>query len=612
MCGIFGITGNNDAPGAIHAALDRMAYRGYDSAGIAVPRPDGSGIELRRAAGRVEVLGARLKAAPVEGNCGIGHTRWATHGCPSERNAHPHVAGDVALVHNGIIENHAALRNALADRGVVMASETDSEVVAHLVAERRAAGRAPLDAVRDVVGRLEGSFALAFVFAAAPDTIIAARRGSPLAIGLGDGEMMALGSDAVSIAPLCGWAWYLEDGDLAEIVPGQVRVFDAAGTRVTRVAHDISDAEQAADKGRFAHFMAKEIFEQPDAARHALRAHDTLVHGPAGVKAGTDLAGIDFTDIDRLRLVACGTSYYAALTARPWIERLTGWPVDVEIASEARFRHWSVGASTLGVFVSQSGETADTLAAMTEMQRQGARTAAIINVAESSIERAADAVLEMAAGPEIGVASTKAFTCQLITLAALALGAGRARGVDPDACRALSRALDDLPYAIEDMLGHEAAYKAAAAAMTGARSAFFLGRGAMFPIAMEGALKLKEISYIHAEGFAAGELKHGPIALVDEATPAVVLAPASDALTAKTMANAAEVSARGGRLLVMSDDAGLARDLGAHLPMSKMSSPEQAPFLAAIGCQMLSYHVAAALGRDIDKPRNLAKSVTVE
>ena len=605
MCGIFGITGHQEAPRTIYNALERMAYRGYDSAGLAVTTGEGT-LALRRAAGKIENLDTCLASNPVEGACGIGHTRWATHGGPSERNAHPHLSGSVAVVHNGIIENHDALRRELEHYGVRPASQTDSEIVALLVEGRRAAGRAPLDAVRDVLPRLEGAYALAFLFADKPDTIIAARQGSPLAIGL-HRDMTILGSDAVSLAPLTHQACYLEDGDVALLTPGKLKILANGTDRVFRPARDISHAGHASDKAGFDHFMAKEIFEQPMAARRTLTTHlDPATGQPLGALADLDLSGIS-----RLRLIACGTSFYAAQVARYWIEALTDWAVDVDIASEARYRDRRTGPHELGLFVSQSGETADTFAALEHMSESGARTVALVNTPESPIARAADAVLALDAGPEIGVASTKAFTCQLVALGAFALAAGWKASAPAGRLDALSQALVTIPRAIEQMLELDYDYAAAASSLVDARSAFFLGRGALFPVALEGALKLKEISYIHAEGYAAGELKHGPIALIDPQTPTLVLAPSADPLSAKTMSNAQEVSARGGPLFIITDN-GENMEVPATILPIPMVTQHQTPFITAIATQMLAYHVACALGRDVDQPRNLAKSVCVE
>lgn len=606
MCGIFGITGAKSADQDIFEALERMAYRGYDSSGIAITQPGSDRLAIRRAAGKIENLEACLLNHPVTGRCGIGHTRWATHGGPSERNAHPHLSGKVAVVHNGIIENHDSLRRELAHYGMTPVSETDSEIVAHLVEGRRAAGRSPLDAVRDVLPRLEGAYALAFLFADAPDTIIAARQGSPLAIGLHP-DMTILGSDAVSLAPLTHQACYLEDGDVAMLRPGKLKIHDASGARVFRAARDISHAGQASDKAGFDHYMLKEIFEQPMAARRTLTQHlDPVTGTPVGALADIDLSGIH-----KLRMVACGTSFYAAQIARYWIESLTDWSVDVDIASEARYRDRKTGPDELGLFVSQSGETADTFAALSDMRDKGGQTLALVNVAESSIARAADNIMTLDAGPEIGVASTKAFTCQLVALGAFALAAGSLRGADPQKLDAMRRDLLDIPRVIESVLASSADYRDLTKEIVTARSAFFLGRGPLFPVALEGALKLKEISYIHAEGFAAGELKHGPIALIDTDTPVVVIAPSCDPLAAKTMSNAEEVAARGGPLFIVSDMPERDANLGVHLPMPAVTA-FQAPFITAIAAQMLSYHTACHLGRDVDQPRNLAKSVTVE
>ena len=606
MCGIFGVTGSENAIAQTYTALDRMSYRGYDSAGIAAVGE--SGLDRRRAAGRIAALGAALEADPLAGPTAIGHTRWATHGAATEGNAHPHLHAGVGVVHNGILENHVRLRATLADDGYTPDSDTDSELAALLVARERARGRAPMHAVRAAIREIEGAFAFAFVFADHPDTIVVARRGSPLAIGVAD-DAAWLGSDALALGAHCGTVHYLEDGDIAVLRPGEIRIQDAGGRDIHRPSRDISAVADAADKDGHPHFMHKEIFEQPATAQAALDAHLVPAAAPAQGRTFADaLARLDFTGIDRILMVACGTSHYACMIARYWLEELAGLPVEVDIASEACGRQRPVGPSDLGIFVSQSGETADTHAALVRMRTAGARTLALVNVAESNIARDADSVLELHAGPEIGVASTKAFTAQLIVLALVAARAAADRGA-LSARDEILDALADLPAAIEATLQHAGAIARLGERLARARSAFFLGRGPLYPLALEGALKLKEISYIHAEGQAAGELKHGPLALIEPATPTVVLAH-DPAHRTKTLSNAAEVAARGGPVILSCTPAE-ALDIDAlRLPVPDAAA-FLAPFTAAVALQLLAYHAAAHLGHDIDKPRNLAKSVTV-
>ena len=602
MCGIFGIISSEDTVQPILSALDRMSYRGYDSAGLAVCGE--AGIAIRRASGKIANLVREVQDNPASGACGIGHTRWATHGAPSVRNAHPHRAGGVVVVHNGIIENHEDIRQRLSDENIHPTSDTDSELVAILIDREIKKGKSPVDAVSRTMPQLEGAYALAILFDGFPDLIVVARQGSPLAIGVKD-KISVTGSDAVSMASLVDQACYLENGDIATIEPGRTRIFDRSGATVDRPFKDVSYAGKAGDKEGFDHFMAKEMHEQPRATARTLATHlDAATLRPRGL-----LSSIDMSGITRLHMVACGTSYYAAKTARVWIEHLTGWPVDLDIASEAVHRSRHISSCDLGIFISQSGETADTLAALSAFRNAGGKTLAFVNVPQSTIARAADMVLPLEAGPEIGVASTKAFTCQLAALGCFAIAAGMAAGAADGDLDKVARDLLDTPRIIRDTLAQEKTYKDIAPAFMSARSAFFLGRGSLYPIALEGALKLKEISYIHAEGYAAGELKHGPIALIDETVPSVVIAHSSDPLAAKTLSSAQEIAARGGALFIMSDHADIAAE-HAVLPLPACREL-QAPFAAAVGGQMLAYHVARGLGRDVDQPRNLAKAVCV-
>ncbi len=600
MCGIIGILGSHQATPIMVDALRRLEYRGYDSAGVATVS-DGA-LGRRREVGKLVNLADALVHDPLPGMAGIGHTRWATHGAPTRANAHPHVAGPVAVVHNGIVENFRALREELEADGANLESETDTEVIAALAARNMAQGMDPVAAAFAAVDRLEGAFALAFLFEGEPDLIVGARQGSPLAIGHGEGEMF-LGSDAIALAPLTTRLTYLEEGDRAVIRRSGAETFDASGAPVRRPVTVVRPGEAAADKAGHRHFMAKEIAEQPAVLADALGAY--LDGERIVLPEGLDLAGAK-----RVVIVACGTAYLAGMVAKYWIEARARIPVDVEVASEFRYREPPIGEGTLAILVSQSGETADTLAALRYLKGRAACVVGLVNVATSTIAREADVVLPIHAGVEIGVASTKAFTCQLTVLALLSIEAARVRGTD----------MAEELAAMRSLPGHVAAAIAAcapieeiAARIAEARDVLFLGRGPMYPLALEGALKLKEISYIHAEGYASGELKHGPIALVDAAVPVVVMAP-SGPLFDKGVSNMQEVMARAGRVLLISDEAGLAEagaGTWARLAMPRM--PEAiAPIAYAVPAQLLAYHAAVAMGTDVDQPRNLAKSVTVE
>jgi glucosamine--fructose-6-phosphate aminotransferase (isomerizing) len=606
MCGIVGYLGRNEAAPILVEALKRLEYRGYDSAGIATVHE--GHLARRRAVGKLVNLSDLLVHEPLAGKSGIGHTRWATHGAPSVVNAHPHRSGPVAVVHNGIIENYRSLRAELEAEGLAPESETDTETIALLAELYMRRGHGPVDAAFATLNRLEGAFALAFLFDGAEDLIVAARQGSPLAIGHGDGEMF-VGSDAIALAPLTDRITYLEEGDRAIVSRGDLEIRDALGAPATRPVRTVSIDTGAAEKGGFKHFMAKEIAEQPAVIQKAVQAYvskDGALTFPAALP--------DLAQIDRIVMVACGTAYYACLTAKYWLEQEARLPVEVDIASEFRYREPPVAPRTLALFVSQSGETADTLAALRYMQGKAAAIVSIVNVSESSIARESDVALQIHAGAEIGVASTKAFTCQLTVLLMLSLHAAAQRGeISPERQAERIADLRTLPGMVTDALVMSGDIQGMAAELAEARDVLFLGRGLMYPLALEGALKLKEISYIHAEAYASGELKHGPIALIDPSVPVVVMAP-RDALFDKSVSNMQEVMARGGRVLLISDAPGLAAagdEVWRGLAMPEV--PDfLTPILYAIPAQLLAYHTAVTKGTDVDQPRNLAKSVTVE
>ncbi|MCU0901510.1 MAG: glutamine--fructose-6-phosphate transaminase (isomerizing) [Cypionkella sp.] len=604
MCGIVGVLGNHEVAPLLVEALKRLEYRGYDSAGIATV--NGTALDRRRAVGKLVNLSDLLVHDPLPGKAGIGHTRWATHGAATVTNAHPHQAGPVAVVHNGIIENFRELREDLAAAGYVQQSQTDTETVALLVQQAMDAGASPVEAARDTLKRLHGAFALCFLFDKEPDLLIAARKGSPLAIGHGDGEMF-VGSDAIALAPMTDRITYLEEGDWAVITRAGAEIFDAADRRANRAQTRIQIDATRIEKAGYKHFMAKEIAEQPVVLAQGL-SHYT--HGDTLALP----AGVDFTGVDRLVLVACGTASYACHVAKYWFEAIAGLPCDIDIASEFRYREPPLSPTQWAVFVSQSGETADTLAALRHAKEKVAKVVSVVNVPTSSIARESDLALPILAGVEVGVASTKAFTSQLMVLALLALKAGVDRGrLTPDALVAHLSSLRALPGLMNHALGLSGDIARLAEDLGRAQDILFLGRGPMYPMALEGALKLKEISYIHAEGYASGELKHGPIALIDAAVPVIVLAP-RDGLFDKTVSNMQEVMARHGKVLLISDAAGIAEagsGTWARLAMPAVD-PIFAPILYAVPAQLLAYHTAIAKGTDVDQPRNLAKSVTVE
>ena len=608
MCGIVGIIGREPVAGQLVEALKRLEYRGYDSAGVATL--DHGALGRRRAEGKLAALEARLAREPLAGNIGIGHTRWATHGKPTESNAHPHATDRVAVAHNGIIENFRELRERLIKNGAKFASETDTEVIAHLVTEEMRQGKPPVEAVAAALKQLRGAFALAFLFAGEDDLMIGARKGSPLAIGYGDGEMY-LGSDAIALAPFTDTISYLEDGDWAVMTHKGVEIHDEQGRKVERAVLKSTASAQMVDKGNFKHFMAKEIHEQPEVVGHTLARYIDMTIEKVVLPGQLPF---DWKKLKRLSLSACGTAFYAGLVAKYWFERFAKLPVEIDIASEFRYREAPLEQGDLAIFISQSGETADTLATLRYAKQHQQHVLSVVNVPTSTIARESDVVMPTLAGPEIGVASTKAFTCQLAVLACLAIAAGRARGELSAADeQKLVRALIEVPRLMAEALALEPQIEALAQDLAKVRDVLYLGRGTSFPIALEGALKLKEISYIHAEGYAAGELKHGPIALIDETMPVIVIAP-FDRVFEKTVSNMQEVAARGGRIILVTDPQGAKEatiESTETIVLPAMASTVT-PLVYAIAVQLIAYHTAAAIGTDVDQPRNLAKSVTVE
>jgi len=606
MCGIVGILGKGPVAPDLVDALRRLEYRGYDSAGIATVEEGRLG--RCRAKGKLRNLQERLMKTPLQGHTGIGHTRWATHGAPNEINAHPHIAGSVSVVHNGIIENFRPLRKSLEKDGAKFVTETDTEVIVHLINHELGKGRKPQQAVQMVLSRLEGAFALAIIFDGYEDLMIGARRGSPLAIGYGDGEMY-LGSDAIALAPFTNSICYLEDGDWVALTRNSAEIFTEAGEKVEREVILSTASAMLVDKGKHRHFMAKEIHEQPEVISHTLAHYVDLASNTINIPN----LDIDLASLTRLTISACGTAYYAGLVAKYWFERYARLPVEIDVASEMRYREAPMPPDGMALFISQSGETADTLATLRYCKEEKQHIAAIVNVRESTIARESDLVMPTLAGPEIGVASTKAFTCQLTVLACLAIEAGKQRGhIDARREKELVGQLIEVPRHISTILNDEHLFENIAQDLANKRDVLYLGRGIHFPIALEGALKLKEISYIHAEGYAAGELKHGPIALIDEDVPVVVVAPKDD-LYDKTVSNMQEVAARGGQIILITNGDG--SDVGCKT-ISTFSLPDAHsftnPLLYAVPVQLLAYHTAVSMGTDVDQPRNLAKSVTVE
>jgi glucosamine--fructose-6-phosphate aminotransferase (isomerizing) len=607
MCGIVGIVGKEEVAGRLFDGLKRLEYRGYDSAGICTIE-DGQ-FSRRRAEGKLENLKRELDSDPLAGIVGIAHTRWATHGAPTVGNAHPHIVGPVALVHNGIIENFKPLRDELIAEGRKFESETDTEVVGHLVARQVEAGMGPEEAVAAVLPRLQGAFAIAFLFRDHPDLIVGARMGAPLTVGYGEGENY-LGSDAIAVAPWTQRIAYLDEGDWAAVRRDGIQIFDRDNAPVEREIVESGASSAPIEKGNYAHYMQKEIFEQPIVVAQTLQSYVRPFEGEVALPTGD----LDLASVNRVTIVACGTSYYAGLVAKYWIEQFARVPVDIDVASEFRYRDPILEPGGLSLFISQSGETADTLAALRHAKSQKQRIAVVVNVPTSSMAREADLLLPTHAGPEIGVASTKAFTCQLAVLAALAANLACARGeIQPKDEKSIVAHLQEAPAALNAALSHDDDIAAMAHLIVPARDVLYLGRGPYFPMALEGALKLKEISYIHAEGYAAGEMKHGPIALIDDNVPVIVLAP-SGPLFEKTVSNMQEVRARGGKIVLISDSKGIEEAGEGCIATIEMPEvhPLIAPIVYAVPVQLLAYHTAVLKGTDVDQPRNLAKSVTVE
>ncbi|MDH6262639.1 glutamine--fructose-6-phosphate transaminase (isomerizing) [Bradyrhizobium sp. BR13661] len=608
MCGIVGILGREPVAEQLVDSLKRLEYRGYDSAGVATL--EGKHLERRRAEGKLKNLEKRLEAEPLKGTTGIGHTRWATHGRPTVNNAHPHATDRVAVVHNGIIENFRELREELEKKGAVFHTETDTEIVLHLVDDLLTRGNKPVEAVKLALGRLRGAFALGFIFAGDNNLMIGARNGPPLAIGYGDGEMY-LGSDAIALGPFTDTISYLEDGDWVVLTRESATIFDKDGKAVARDKIKHAASTSLVDKANYRHFMAKEIHEQPEVVGHTLARYVDMATERVSLPVKLPF---DFKDIQRINITACGTASYAGIVAKYWFERFARLPVEVDVASEFRYREAPLRKGDLAIFISQSGETADTLAALRYAKAEGAHTIAVVNVPTSTIARESETVLQTLAGPEIGVASTKAFTCQLMVLANLAIAAGKARGeLSAEDETKLVHGLVEVPRLMADALTTELQIEKLAHRIAKSRDVLYLGRGTSYPLALEGALKLKEISYIHAEGYAAGELKHGPIALIDETMPVVVIAP-HDRVFEKTVSNMQEVAARGGNIILMTDAKGAAEATVNSLVTIVMPDMAAAftPMVYAVPVQLLAYHTAVVMGTDVDQPRNLAKSVTVE
>ncbi|MBR0965454.1 glutamine--fructose-6-phosphate transaminase (isomerizing) [Bradyrhizobium diazoefficiens] len=608
MCGIVGILGREPVAEQLVDSLKRLEYRGYDSAGVATL--EGKHLERRRAEGKLKNLEKRLEAEPLRGTTGIGHTRWATHGKPTVNNAHPHATERVAVVHNGIIENFRELREELEKKGTVFHTQTDTEIVLHLVDDLMARGNKPVEAVKLTLARLRGAFALGFIFAGEDDLMIGARNGPPLAIGYGDGEMY-LGSDAIALGPFTDTISYLEDGDWVVLTHKTATIIDKDGNAVQREKIKHAASNSLVDKANYRHFMAKEIHEQPEVVGHTLARYVDMATERVALPVKLPF---DFKNIQRINITACGTASYAGFVAKYWFERFARVPVEVDVASEFRYREAPLRNGDLAIFISQSGETADTLAALRYAKAEGVHTIAVVNVPTSTIARESETVLQTLAGPEIGVASTKAFTCQLMVLANLAIAAGKARGElsDEDETK-LVHGLVEIPRLMSDALTTELQIEKLAREIAKSRDVLYLGRGTSFPLALEGALKLKEISYIHAEGYAAGELKHGPIALIDETMPVVVIAP-YDRVFEKTVSNMQEVAARGGKIILMTDAKGAEEATVESLVTIIMPDMAAAftPMVYAVPVQLLAYHTAVIMGTDVDQPRNLAKSVTVE
>lgn len=609
MCGIFGIIGEQDVAPLLLEGLKRLEYRGYDSAGIATLA--GGHIERVRAEGKLSNLAGKIEKSPLAGTVGIGHTRWATHGLPNKRNAHPHADDRVAVVHNGIIENYAALKSELEESQARFETETDTEVIVHLVSYYLRQGMKPVEAANAAFERLEGAYAIVMVFAGQHDLMVGVRQGTPLAVGYGEGEMY-LASDSYALAPLTRKICFLEDGDRVEVSRKGARIYTKNGQDISRPIRTTEQSGATTGKGGYKHFMLKEIYEQPAVIGQTLNAYVNAASGE--ISLPEDILSA-LSTAPRLTLVACGTAYYACMVAKYWFEQIARIPCEIDVASEFRYREAPMPAGGVALFISQSGETLDTLEALRYCKRQGQKILSIVNTIESTIERESDFVLHTLAGPEIGVASTKAFTTQITTLACMALAAGIKTGaIDAQKGAELADALRRVPAIAADILHHDGAILEIARDMAEARDVLYLGRGALYPIALEGALKLKEISYIHAEGYASGEMKHGPIALIDERVPIVVVAPSNDPMFEKNVSNIQETVARGGKVFLISDEGG-AKALEAQTTWRVALGavhPFVAPILYAIPVQLLAYHVAVLKGTDVDQPRNLAKSVTVE
>ncbi len=608
MCGIVGIVGNQPVSERLVDALKRLEYRGYDSAGVATIR-DGV-LERRRAEGKLVNLEAKLRGEPLAGTIGIAHTRWATHGAPTENNAHPHFTDGVAVVHNGIIENFSEIKDELAAEGAVFKTQTDTEVVAQLLAKLIRDGLSQREAMQAMLRRVTGAYALAVMFQDAPDTIMAARSGPPLAVGFGKGEMF-LGSDAIALSPFTNEITYLIDGDWAILTAGSIEILDHDGRPVKRPRQVSVATAYMVDKGNHRHFMEKEIYEQPEVISHALGHYIDFI----GNRVNPIAEAIDFAKVPSLAISACGTAYLAGLVGKYWFERYARLPVEIDVASEFRYRDIPLSSQSAALFISQSGETADTLASLRYCKENGLKIGAVVNVKESTIARESDAIFPIMAGPEIGVASTKAFTCQLSVLASLAIGAGRARGTVSEAEeKELVRHLAEMPRIMGKVLNSiQPSIESLSRELSKCKDVLYLGRGTSYPLAMEGALKLKEISYIHAEGYAAGELKHGPIALIDENMPVIVIAP-HDRFFEKTVSNMQEVAARGGRIIFITDEKGAAASKLETMSTIVLPNVDEiiAPMIFSLPIQLLAYHTAVFMGTDVDQPRNLAKSVTVE
>lgn len=608
MCGIVGIVGNQPVSERLVDALKRLEYRGYDSAGVATIH--NGVLERRRAEGKLVNLEAKLRGEPLAGQTGIAHTRWATHGAPTENNAHPHFTDGVAVVHNGIIENFSELKDELAAAGATFKTQTDTEVVAQLLASLIRNGLSHREAMQAMLRRVTGAYALAVIFQDAPDTIMAARSGPPLAVGFGKGEMF-LGSDAIALSPFTNEITYLIDGDWAVLTADSIEILNHDGRPVSRPRQVSVAAAYMVDKGNHRHFMEKEIYEQPEVISHALSHYVDFIEN----KVNPIAAVIDFAKVPSLAISACGTAYLAGLVGKYWFERYARLPVEIDVASEFRYRDIPLSPQSAALFISQSGETADTLASLRYCKENGLKIGAVVNVKESTIARESDAIFPIMAGPEIGVASTKAFTCQLSVLAALAIGAGRARGTVSEAEeKVLVRSLAEMPRIMGKVLNSiQPVIESLSRELSKCKDVLYLGRGTSYPLAMEGALKLKEISYIHAEGYAAGELKHGPIALIDENMPVIVIAP-HDRFFEKTVSNMQEVAARGGRIIFITDEKGAAASKLETMSTIVLPNVDEiiAPMIFSLPIQLLAYHTAVFMGTDVDQPRNLAKSVTVE